>query len=69
MQVWLEPLPATAVERLTITPDIDRSAVELVVHTSGGAGRAAVTVTRAGDTILQSEVGLVVSGIPDCRIL
>jgi len=54
--VWLEPLPATAVERLTITSDIDRSALELTVHTSGGAGRAAVTVTRAGDTVLQSQV-------------
>lgn len=63
--MWLEPLPATAVERLTITSDIDRSALELTVHTSGGAGRAAVTVTRAGDTVLQSQVGLVLSAVPD----
>jgi hypothetical protein len=33
--VWLEPVPATSVERLTMTPDVARRALRLTVHARG----------------------------------
>ncbi|HVE78255.1 MAG TPA: PA14 domain-containing protein [Gemmatimonadaceae bacterium] len=36
--VWLEPVPAASVERLTMTPDVPGGALRLTVHGRGTAG-------------------------------
>jgi galactose mutarotase-like enzyme len=36
--VWLERVPATYIESLTLTPDVDHSALEIQVHSNAPAG-------------------------------
>ena len=48
--VWLEPLPAVAIESLRLTPDFRRSAVDVVVRLNRRPERAArVRLTLRGD--------------------
>ena len=37
--VWLEPVPASSIERLRMTPDVARGVLRLTVHARGTAGR------------------------------
>jgi len=46
--VWLEAVPATHIESLTITPDIDQSLVNITVNATAGE---AVSLTVEGKTI------------------
>jgi hypothetical protein len=46
--VWMEVLPAVSISGLTITPDIDKSLVNITVNSSG---KSAVQLTVAGKTI------------------
>src|SRR5699024_4687626 len=36
--VWCEVVPAVAIERLTLTPDLDAAAVQVTVHSTAAAG-------------------------------
>jgi hypothetical protein len=50
--VWLEPVPATRVEGLRITPDVDRGSVHVEVDVSGAAPAwAQVQVTAGGRAV------------------
>lgn len=46
--VWLETVPKQYIEKLSITPDIDKQQVHVTVH---AAGNWAVTLTAAGKTV------------------
>lgn len=35
--VWLEPVPATSIQRIEITPQVDRESAEVIVHTTPAA--------------------------------
>lgn len=37
--VWMEPVPAAAIERLELTPDLPGNALNVVVHISRGVGK------------------------------
>ena len=47
--VWLEPVPATRIERLRMTPDVDAGVLRLRVMTSGSASGAMATVTAISE--------------------
>lgn len=50
---WLEPIPATAIQQLKLTPDVDSSSVQVGVQVDGALAGQAVRVTvRAGDTVV-----------------
>ncbi len=55
--VWLEPVPASYISHLKITPDIDREMLHLEVFTNEGAkaGRFKATVTDQGQTITSQQ--------------
>jgi hypothetical protein len=57
--VWLEPLPAAAIEKIKLTPDIDQSRLHVFVDTSGLAVPAIVNVVARDP----SKNGAVVGGI------
>ena len=49
--VWLEPVPATHIDSLKITPDIDAKTLRLTVNTDGGPAAVTVTATDGNKTI------------------
>jgi galactose mutarotase-like enzyme len=56
--VWLEPVPATYVSALQITPDVDASTVTIRAVVSGAEPGARVrAVARAGDSIIARGEG------------
>ncbi len=55
--VWLEPVPATRIERLRLTPDVAGGALRVRVET-GGAGGAEVRATASSNgTVVNSATG------------
>ncbi len=58
--VWVEAVPETYVERLTLTPLLEEQAVEVTVHAVGPAADepASVTVSAEGVDIASQEVGV-----------
>src|SRR5687767_6991397 len=47
--VWLEPVPATRIERLRMTPDVDAGVLRLRVMTGGAAAGVTATVTALSE--------------------
>ena len=63
--VWLEEVPETYIERLKITPDIDKSAVTVEVTVNGApAGEAHVQVLDGGDVKAEADTVNGVAVIP-----
>ena len=59
--VWLEPVPAASIERLTLTPDVDARSLRVRVHIRGTAGaetRVRATVLEGGRTVSSAEGGV-----------
>jgi beta-galactosidase/beta-glucuronidase len=46
--VWLEPVPKTHVERLSLTPDLDSGTLKLWVHTTGGPAKVKARAMLGG---------------------
>ncbi len=59
--VWLEPVPASYVERLVLVPHLDRAALEVTVHGRGSSTAATVTVSTGGRPV--GTAGLT-AGVP-----
>ena len=46
--VWLEPVPAASIDRLTMTPDVAGSSLRITVHGRGTTGAQQVDVVASG---------------------
>ena len=49
--VWLEPVPDSYIRNLVITPNLDRSAVEVKADVSGSTNRLQISVTAGGAAV------------------
>ena len=58
--VWLEPVPATRIDRLRLTPDLDNKALHMEVSVAGTRRDASLsaTVTRNGSAVATSSIDL-----------
>ena len=57
--VWLEPVPAASIERLTIAPDVDRGVARVSANVRGAAGDAKLKI------VVRDEGNVVVEGTGD----
>ena len=55
--VWMEPVPASHVERLQMTPDIDDGSLRLTAQTSGSAGITVEATAYAGNKAVGRVTG------------
>ncbi|MBR0537548.1 MAG: glycoside hydrolase family 2 [Clostridia bacterium] len=53
--VWIEEVPALYVERLKLTPDIDRNELKVEVTLNGGAAPVKATATADGSTVAEAQ--------------
>ena len=63
--VWMESVPMVYIKSLRITPDYDRSAVEIALSASGEYGEASIIMSTEGGQALTS--GIFRSGL--CRLM
>jgi len=62
--VWLEPVPATSIASLKLTPDVDQHRLKLTVHTTGAT--QGVTVTAVARFV--AEVAGVITGAANAEL-
>lgn len=56
--VWLEPVPVTNINDFTITPDIDKSVVNIKINAGANAAGYAVTIkVKDGSKVVQTATG------------
>ncbi len=54
--VWMEPVPASYVERLVLVPHLDQGALEVTVYAGGSEQKATVTISTGGHLVGTAEV-------------
>ncbi|MFE9204514.1 LamG-like jellyroll fold domain-containing protein [Micromonospora sp. NPDC007230] len=55
--VWMEPVSASHVERLRMTPDVDDASLRLTAQVAGGSGRTVEAVAYAGNKVVGRASG------------
>lgn len=55
--VWLEPVAATNINSINLTPDIDKSVLKLMVNTNTNGNALAVVTVKDGNQIVASASG------------
>ncbi|HEU4424111.1 MAG TPA: glycoside hydrolase family 2, partial [Pilimelia sp.] len=55
--VWLEPVPASHIDRLQMTPDIGDGSLRLTARTSGGSGLTVEAIAYAGSRVVGRATG------------